>query len=230
MDARITNCFRILILLLLAVVEADPQNPVSKGTTGRLFAYAALGECTETQVNIELTGVAPLPDRILLQIHREEGSPDAIVSEEVQLKEGKGKWVGRLLPLGKFHATARDVSSKQILGEYVFPNRSIVRSLLSGERSELVKIRGGKQDATDNAQSDAERSSYRITGLPKPNGRRKLHIIMIYPDGAIADEFFGVPSEDQQWNSRGLPHGDYRLMVVDYDGDNPCQVFRAGNR
>lgn len=230
MDARITNSLRVLTLLLLAVVQADPQNSVSKGTAGRLFAYAELGECTETQVNVELTGISPLPDRIILQIRREEGPPDAVVFEEVQLKEGKGRWVGRLLPLGKFHATALDISSKQILGEYVFPNRSIVRSLLSGERSELVKIRGGKQDATDNLQSDAARSSYRITGLPKPNGKRKLHIIMIYPDGAIADEFFGAPSEDQQWNSRDLPHGDYRLMVVDYDGKNPCQVVRAGNR
>lgn len=155
-----------------------------------------------------------------------ESDNEIVVDQRVNLSgDSKYYWSGLLTPLGKYRAQLFDANNRSTaLGlPYVINNNDILKEFVRGERGEIIHLtRGG--DEPINPQTDLKKLS--VGNVPRPNGKNKLHVIVINQVNNKADEYFGAPPSSQVWDSRLLPLGDYRVVIIEYNGNAPCSFVR----
>ena len=180
--------------------------------------------CSGTKLRLELDGITPPPQARLIVTRQSDEK--IVVDQSITLSnDSKYYWSGVLAPLGKYKAQLFDANQRSVaLGlPYAFNNDEILKEFITGERSELVHLtRGGDEPITQ--QTDLKKLT--VANLPRPNGKNKLHIIVINQLNSKADEYFGVAPSNQLWESRPLPLGDYRVVIIEYNENEACTFVR----
>jgi hypothetical protein len=222
MDSRRHINIRLLVaVLFVTLVVGETVTRAQKGAT---YVQIAADSCSGTKLKLELDGVAP-PQQARLRVTRDSDG-QVVVDEPVTLNNGRYYWSGLLAPLGKYRAQLFDVNQKSTaLGlAYAFNNNDILKDFIKGERGEIVHLTRGGDESTNLPQTQLK--ILPVDRLPASNGKNKLHIVVINQQNNKADEYLGEPPANQVWNSKPLPLGDYRVIIIEYKGTETCTLVR----
>lgn len=222
MDPRRHLNIRLLAAVLFGSLFLGAA--VTLAQQGATYVQIAADSCSGTKLKLELDGVTP-PQQARLRVTRDSDG-QVVVDEPVTLNSGRYYWSGLLAPLGKYRAQLFDVSQKTTpLGlAYAFNNNDILKDFIEGERGEIVHLTRGGDESTNIPQTQIK--ILPVDKLPSSNGKNKLHIVVINQQNNKADEYFGEPPANQVWNSKPLPLGDYRVIIIEYKGNETCTLVR----
>ena len=222
MDSRrhLNIGFLVAVAIVSVLWSGARSANAQKGAT---YVEMAADNCSGTKLSLELDGITPPPQARLIVTRRSD--EQVVVDEPVSLgSDSRYHWSGVLAPLGKYRAQLFDANQKSVaLGlSYAFNNDDILKEFIKGERGEIVHLtRGGNEPVTQ----QTEQKKLTVGSLPRSNGKNKLHIILMNQLNNKADEYFGSPPSSQLWESRLLPLGDYRVIVVEYNENEACTLI-----
>lgn len=207
----------IVSALWLGMLSANAQ----KGAT---YVQMGADSCNGTKLSLELDGITPPPQARLIVTRQSD--KQVVVDEPVSLgSDSRYNWSGVLAPLGIYRAQLFDANQKSVpLGlPYAFNNDDILKEFIKGERGEIVHLtRGGDEPISQ----QTELKKLAVGNLPRSSGKNKIHIIVINYLNNKADEYFGVPPSSQLWESRLLPLGNYRVIIIEYNENKTCTFVK----
>lgn len=219
-----TKHFNTGLLVLALVLSFSIQGSAQKGAT---YVKIAADECSGTKLQVELDGVSPLPPQAKLRVIRESDGRTVVDKPVALSSDSRYYWSGVLAPLGKYTAQLFDASNSSTpLGlAYLFNNDDILKEFVKGERGEIIHLTRGGNETSSPSQTEVQ--NLVIDNLPASTGTNLLHIIVINQQNNKTDEHFGEPPADHLWRSKPLPLGDYRVIVIEYNGSNEtCKFVR----
>jgi len=226
MDVRTNTNTGFLVVLLLAMAMATNGGSQSR-RAGILYVSLQPGNCTQTNLRLELDGIIPKPTSAVLRVTRDNDKIE-VVNHQLNLSDdGYYYWSGLLAPLGKYRAEMFDGANKSLTAgkPYVFNNIDLLKNFNDEERGEITYIsRGGNDPQT--GQDGYERRSLTVDRLPPQTADHQIHIVVINDRGNKADEYFGPSPREGLWRSKPLRFGPYRLIVAEYPGNQSCRITR----
>jgi hypothetical protein len=225
MDARTNANIGFLVIVILSIAIASGGVPQSR-RAGFVYVSIQAGNCTQTNLRLEIDGVTPKPESVVLRVRRDSDNAE-VVNELLKLSDdGNYYWSGLLAPLGKHRAEIFDEKNKSVaIGKpFVFNNIDLLKNFITERRGEITYIsRGG--DGTNAAQNDHEKRTLTVDRLSPQTADHQIHIVVINDRGNKADEYYGPAPREGRWRSKPLRFGPYRLIVADYLRNQSCRVI-----
>lgn len=196
----------VVFILNVTVIAAD------------LYVRVRTSDCSKTKLSIKVEGLDKLPASVVFSIKDAKTSEMVVGSTNLSLQDAEYIWNG-LIPFKDYTATVTFPGSKTLQDK--FTNKNLLLQFLD-QTSRAVQIRNGdKKKASD----EVVKPSNLLENIPIgaiPSNIGVIHLLLINSDNKLADQYLGPPIS--RWNS-AAPNGDYKLVIVEYDKDEPkCGV------